>query len=246
MSDSIREQIIDQIVSRMEIVREENGFLTDCGENVFRATPRIGPNDLDAITVFPRRETAVGEYDVVKATMPVEVQAIAEIGEVDSETEGERAERVSILREKMLADLIEAMTADAWSMAFTSGSREPVAGNTVTGGTSGATGFVQGVAVSSGSWAGGDAAGTITIRRKSGTFAAETINIGAELNVATITGILTRSSAIALVAGGFADGIYYMEGGADEVPELSEKSVGVSAAFNITYAVQAGNPFGQP
>ena len=219
MADSIREQIIDAIVSRMAIIREENGFLTDCGENVFRAARRIDSSQLDAVTVFPRKEAATGEYDAISVRMPVDVQAISEIVESETETEQERAERVSQMMEKMLADVIEAMTSDRFSMAFTSGSYEPAAGDTITGHTSGATGFVESVTRSSGTWAGGDAAGTIKFRRRTGTFAAENLDIGSELNVCTINGTVTRESAVALATASLADGIYYMEGGSDEYPE---------------------------
>ena len=64
-------------------------------------------------------------------------------------------------------------------ITFTSGSYEPEAGDLVTGNTSGKTARVVAVsALSSGTWAAGDAAGTITYRSKSGTFTnSETITI---------------------------------------------------------------------
>lgn len=72
-------------------------------------------------------------------------------------------------------------------LAFTSGGTYVTAiGNTVTGATSAATGVVTRVVVRSGSFAGGDAAGTITIASETGVFVAENLNVGANLNVATI------------------------------------------------------------
>src|SRR5574343_2067000 len=140
MSATIRELIIDAIKDRMAIIRIDNGFNTDCGANVFRAAKKIDPSQLDAVTVFPRRDTATGEFGSMAGTMPVDVQALAAIGTIETETEGERAERVSQLIESMLGDLIEAMTGDRWSIAFTSGSREPAPGDTFSGATSDATG----------------------------------------------------------------------------------------------------------
>lgn len=246
MSDSIREQIIAAIVARMAIIRTANGFLTDCGENVHRGAKRIDPSKLDAISVFARRETASAEYSVSKQIMPVDVQAISAVVAVAEETEKERAERVSKIIEKMLADIIEAMTEDRWTLAFTSGSRAPVAGETITGAISGATGYVESAAVTGGSWTGGNAAGTVKIRRKSGTFQAENINIGALLDCFSIDGGITRETAIALATSSKADGIYYTEGGPQEYPEVGDAVVAVSAVFNITYPTQAGNPFAQP
>lgn len=72
-------------------------------------------------------------------------------------------------------------------LSFTSGGTYVTAiGNTVTGATSGATGVVSRVVVRSGSFAGGDAAGTITIASETGVFVAENLNVDANLNVATI------------------------------------------------------------
>lgn len=50
------------------------------------------------------------------------------------------------------------------TLAFNTGTVEIVAGETITGGVSGATGVVTGVTLTSGTWGGGTAAGTMTIR----------------------------------------------------------------------------------
>jgi len=79
--------------------------------------------------------------------------------------------------------------AHARTLVFTSGGTYEVAeGNTVTGAVSGATGIVRRVALTSGTWAAGTAAGTFTIDTQAGTFQAENLNVGANLNVATIAG----------------------------------------------------------
>lgn len=80
---------------------------------------------------------------------------------------------------------------DSWAatevLEFTSGGTyEVVAGNTVTGATSAATGIVVAVTLVSGSWAAGTAAGTLLIKRRTGAFQAENLNVGANSNVATI------------------------------------------------------------
>lgn len=86
-------------------------------------------------------------------------------------------------------------TTGGWSaqhsleLTFNSGGTYVVAvGNTITGATSAATGVVTAVVLRSGTWAGGDAAGSIRIATETGTFASgENLNVGANLNVATLT-----------------------------------------------------------
>lgn len=75
------------------------------------------------------------------------------------------------------------------SVAFTSGGTyQVVPGDYVTGATSGAVGQVVSLTLSSGTWAGGDAAGTFILDNVVGTFQSENLNVGTNLNVATIGG----------------------------------------------------------
>lgn len=98
-------------------------------------------------------------------------------------------------------------TASGWSLvalgrslAFTSGGTYVIAeGNTITGATSAATAVITRVVLTSGTWAGGDAAGRLIFASQAGTFQAENLNVGANLNVATIAG---NSAAITLPLGG--------------------------------------------
>jgi len=81
------------------------------------------------------------------------------------------------------------------SIAFTSGGTTEISiGDTITGATGGATAYVDFVVLSSGSWAGGDAAGTFYVRNQSGTFESENLNVGASTNLATIAGDTTNNS----------------------------------------------------
>lgn len=85
-------------------------------------------------------------------------------------------------------------------ISFTSGGTyETVVGNTITGATSGATAVITKVILVSGTFAGGDAAGRLFFASQTGTFQAENLNVGANLNVATIAG---NSTAITLSPGG--------------------------------------------
>jgi hypothetical protein len=86
------------------------------------------------------------------------------------------------------------------SLAFISGGTvETAEGDTITGATSGATATVERVIVTSGTFAGGDAAGHLILSGQTGTFTAETLDIGASVNVANVS---ADSAAIVLPPGG--------------------------------------------
>lgn len=76
---------------------------------------------------------------------------------------------------------------------FTSGGTTAIAaGDTVTGATSGAKSRVLAVVLTSGSWAGGDAAGYLMLQDMyAGNFVAENLNVGTNLNLATLSGTPT-------------------------------------------------------
>ena len=85
-------------------------------------------------------------------------------------------------------------------LAFTSGGTYTIAeGNTITGATSAATAVITRVVLESGSFAAGTAAGRLIFASQTGTFQAENLDVGANLNVATIAG---NSSAITLFPSG--------------------------------------------
>lgn len=95
------------------------------------------------------------------------------------------------------------------SVAFTSGgTTEIVAGNLITGATSGSTAYVRAVLLSSGTWAGGDAAGFFIISSQTGTFASENVYVPGGTNDATITAAATPcvkiDTAVATVTGNSA------------------------------------------
>ena len=74
-------------------------------------------------------------------------------------------------------------------LPFTSGGTYiPSVGETITGATSGATGVVSDIQVTSGKWISGDAAGKFTLSSQTGTFVSENLNIGGHSNIATISG----------------------------------------------------------
>jgi hypothetical protein len=117
-----------------------------------------------------------------------------------------------------------------YSIAFTSGGTYVVsAGDTTTGATSGATATVTRIDLTSGTWAGGDAAGTLYLKTQTGTFQAENLDVGANLNVATIAGDSTETT---LSAGGTYEFII-ANFGAESNTEYIYGCDGVNEAFEF-------------
>ena len=70
-----------------------------------------------------------------------------------------------------VADVPRSMAfAFSWFLPFDTGCKEIKVGDTIKGGTSGATGIVTRVCLPSGTWAAGTAAGYLNIKTKTGTF----------------------------------------------------------------------------
>lgn len=91
-------------------------------------------------------------------------------------------------------------------LAFTSGGTVEIqVGDVIEGATSGATATVGYIQVTSGSWAGGDAAGDIWFASQTGTFQAENLDVGTDLNVATIAG-----DSVVGMFGYVGNGCYYV------------------------------------
>lgn len=79
-----------------------------------------------------------------------------------------------------------------YRLAFTSGGTyEPQVGDEIEGETSEASAIIVAIDLTSGTWAGGDAEGTLLLKDKAGTFEAENIKVGANANIATIAGDAT-------------------------------------------------------
>jgi hypothetical protein len=236
MADTIRERIIAAITTKLAEIRTANGYITELGQHVERAASNIAATDLPALTLFPRVEESTKEYGKQVHVMPVEIKALQLLGTSNG----------SVLGEQMLGDVITCMIGTEYTRAFTSGGTyEIVAGNTITGATSHATGIVVAVTLSSGSWAGGNAAGSLRFRTQTGTFSAENLDVGTNTNVATIAGAATQIQAKDISGGNLVDDIAYMGGGVEEYPAMKDEAVVVTANFSVAYMTTIGNPYSQ-
>lgn len=245
MNNSIREQIILAVKSGFEGCLQSNGYNMDLGKNVKRGRIHVNESNLPAVGIFPGLEEQQKKASFGNMFMEMNVEGKIDVDEFN--TVYDENYEPSQLMEFMLADMIECMLANQWVLPFTSGGTHIVdVGQTIIGETSGATAYICGVEVTSGSWAAGTAAGNLTVRRKVGDFEAETVKVGTNLNVATLAGTFTYTNAIDRITDGLASQIAYMAGGVEDYPADSERIIGVNAQFNIYYTMAVGNPYAQP
>lgn len=117
------------------------------------------------------------------------------------------------------------------TLAFTSGGASaPTVGETLTGATSAVTAVLVDYNLTSGTWAGGDAAGTLILRQVSGTFGSENLNGSA-------------SGANCMTVGGAAVGLYLDEddarGYADAIgPGWGLENIWTNRAWRLLMAIE--------
>lgn len=236
MTDTIRRQIVSAIVTALGAVRTSAGYATEIGATVYRARTAVDPDAAPFCNVFAGRDaSSLTPYGMARHVMPVTVEAVSAFADDDP----------AAAEDDLLGDLVEGMTASVWTLDYDTGSAEIEVGDTITGATSKATAYVAGVTVTSGAWAGGDATGTLTLRRLVKDFTAgEALKLGA-VAAAKADGTTSGQHAVDRVAGGLATSIVYTEGGPANQTNLDDALTGVSAVFEVTYETVAGNPCGQ-
>jgi len=108
MAKSIREQIIDALLTRAATITTDNGYTCNMGDNAQWAVKTIDPDDLPACVVWPQAEDVAREYGDTVAMMPVRIEALNLIG----------AGAPGQMVEQMLADLITAFDGGAAISAY--------------------------------------------------------------------------------------------------------------------------------
>lgn len=238
MALTIRQQIFAAWQAKLQTALVDNGYNLDLGAEVlFGFLPPIDWDQLPAIGFLPLVEenTALHGYHS-KFNLQIQVQGIAETGTI----------KPGDLAELIYTDIVEAILGTVWTLGFDSGGTYKAAvGATITGATSGATGYIAGVSLSSGAWADGDAAGTLTLRRVEGEFIDdEEIDIGSNDDVATVDGTLSGENALTTTTGGLADAIDIIAA-QPQYPDQNQLAAGMNVVFEVTYKRVAGNPYSQ-
>jgi hypothetical protein len=124
--------------------------------------------------------------------------AVRDATELDAGANARVIERFDFAGGKFASPIGLPVRGNSRTVSYMSGGTHQVlVGDILTGATSGATGRVIAITLTSGTWAGGDAAGVITLCGQVGTFQSENLNEGANGNVCTIAG---NSAAVSLNA----------------------------------------------
>ena len=238
MADTIREQILTKFGEKLATALIENGYNLDLGAEVMRAfLPPIDFEYLPAVGYMPLLEENINLHsNRSKFDMRVQVQGVAKFGTI----------RAGVMSELIYADIDEAIKGNAWTLGFDSGGPfKATVGATITGQTSAAVGYIAGVSLSSGAWAGEDAAGTFNLRRVSGEFIDdELLDIGSNANVGTGDGVLAGQNAITTTTGGLAESIDILAA-QPQFPNQNQSSTGIEIIFGVNYKRIAGNPYSQ-
>ena len=238
MTDSIREQILTNFGTRLATILKSNQYNSDMGKTVLRSfLPAVDGSLCPAIGFHLDDEENIAMYhrDEQKE-LPIRVQGVSKFNST----------LPPVMAEKVYADICECVLGTEFSLGYDSGGTNEIsAGDTITGETSGATGLVISVSLDSGTWAGGDAAGTFTLRRLVGNFQDnEEIAVGADTGAATVDGLLSGTGPLSLTTGGLAEGITFSTGNI-QMNTQDGTVVGVQIVFRVKYRSIAGNPYSQ-
>jgi hypothetical protein len=238
MADSIREQIISAMTTKLAKIRKKYGYTSDCGRNVFRGLPvPLHEDFFPALSIIPVLEASEGRHGRDFRIMQVHIQAVKLFG----------SENPSEISEQLLADIIECIQGIVWTLGYDSGGTNiPVPGDSALGETSSATAIVESVTLNGGAWAGGNAAGDLALRRLSGEFSNnEELTIAGNSGVVTVDGLASGEDGVASTTGGLAELIEYVSGGLENYPEHNDKVVGATTVFNVGFKTKVGDPYSQ-
>jgi hypothetical protein len=107
MTETIQELIILELLARAAAIvttGSPQAYATDIGGNVLRARPKIAPEDLPCLVLWPQPETAENKNGLSLHRMPIRVEGLAEFG----------ADNPSMISVRILGDLIKCFTAPTW------------------------------------------------------------------------------------------------------------------------------------
>jgi hypothetical protein len=110
--NTIREEIILELLARAAVIvttGAPQAYATDIGATVFRARPKVDPDDPPCCVIWPQIEEAENTHGKTKHKMPVQVDGLAIFGATDP----------SVIGERILGDLIKCFTSPAWSRTRT-------------------------------------------------------------------------------------------------------------------------------
>lgn len=108
--ESIRSIIIGQFAERAKMIRIANGYVTDCGENVFVGGKRVDPTNVPFVNVIPLPEESTPKSGLQESVMDISVEGVHFFGPRG----GSPAEPAALWGERILADLITCFCDRGW------------------------------------------------------------------------------------------------------------------------------------
>lgn len=234
---TIREQILELIKTELAKITTANGYNTNIGLNVVRGRYDLFPAELPALVMIANQDTAEERLGHDVKSIPLVIAGF----KVCQNAATDYSDRVARDAEAILGDIITCVQSPRVTIPFSSGIREPALGSTLIGSSSGATSILESISLSSGSWAGGDAVGTLSVRLPWLTYTTESIlNAGGE-TIASTTGTMTLIPPFS----DLLNNIEYQRGGIEPLPDPGEDILKVSVLFAVYYTTLAGNPYKQ-
>lgn len=115
MADTIRERIIKEITTSLEVIMKTSGYNSDIGLKVFRALKKIDfKKDPPCAVVTAGQEAIIRrEFAKVFCTMPIEIEAIEAVGALSEAAETAEAllgDMVKVVTKKKMSALASSVT----------------------------------------------------------------------------------------------------------------------------------------
>lgn len=234
---TIRETILQLIKAELAKITTTNGYNTNIGLNPVRGRYDLFPAELPAVVMIANQDTAEMRLGHGVHSIPLVIAGFRKFPNALTDY----SDRAAHDSEAILGDIKTCILAPRITLAFATGAREPSIGSTLIGATSGATAILESISLTSGSWAGGDAAGTFSLRLPWLDYTTELVlNTGGE-TLASTTGAMTLIPPFS----DLLNDIEYQRGGIDPLPDPGEDIIKVTASFTVIYATLAGNPYKQ-
>jgi hypothetical protein len=234
---TIREQILQSIKTELAKITTANGYYTNIGLGAVRGRYDLMPDELPAVVLIPDPDTIISRLDHEVHEMQITVSGFIK----SPNSMIEYSERAAHNAEAIQGDIYTCLFSDRITIDFVSGTIEPSVGSTITGSISGATGVIESITLSSGSWALGTAAGTFQIRLPWSDFTTENLLNSGGNTIASTTATITRVDMYS----DLLNSLEYQRGGVDPLPDPGEDIVRVPVTFTVTYVILAGNPYKQ-
>lgn len=228
--NTIRETIIGNIVNHLKYIKTTYGYNNSFDDtNILRGYNQAHESILPCILINPGTETIIKQYSTAIHEMEVNIAAYKEITS---------SQNASIVSEVLLGDLIINVFGPVFEIDFTLGDNAISEGDTITGKVSGATAIVTNVTINGGSWATGNAYGTLNLRYQTGNFQAELIQVSG-VDSATIASDSTRTYPYGTAVGQ----ILYDSAGIQQYPDPGEKVIEVILNIRVQYTTAFDNPY---